>query len=60
MLGLVPREEAIPDEVLELVKRRQEARANRNYAEADALRDRIAALGYEVKDTPEGSKINKR
>jgi cysteinyl-tRNA synthetase len=60
VLGLVPREEAIPDEVLELVKRRQEARANKNYAEADALRDRIAALGYEVKDTPEGPKINKR
>jgi len=60
VLGLVPREEAIPAEVLELVKRRQEARANKNYAEADALRDRIAALGYEVKDTPEGPKINKR
>jgi cysteinyl-tRNA synthetase len=60
VLGLVPREEAIPDQVLELVKRRQEARANKNYAEADALRDRIAALGYEVKDTPEGPKINKR
>jgi len=60
VLGLVLREEAIPDEVLELVKRRQEARANKNYAEADALREQIAALGYEVKDTPEGPKINKR
>ena len=60
VLGLVPREEAIPDEVLELAKRRQEARAGKNYAEADALRDRIAALGYEVKDTPEDPKINKR
>ena len=60
VLGLVPREEAIPGEVLELAKRRQEARAGKNYAEADALRDRIAALGYEVKDTPEGPKINKR
>ncbi len=60
VLGLVPEEEAIPEEVTELVRQRQGARAARDFAAADALRDKIMALGYEVKDTPEGAKINKR
>ncbi len=60
VLGLVPDEDAIPEEVTELVRQRQAARAARDFAAADALRDRIAGLGYEVKDTPDGAKINKR
>ena len=60
VLGLVPEEDAIPEEVTELVRQRQAARAARDFAAADALRDRIAGLGYEVKDTPDGAKINKR
>ena len=60
VLGLVPEEEEIPEEVTELVRQRQAARAARDFAAADALRDKITALGYEVKDTPEGAKINKR
>lgn len=60
VLGLVPEEEAIPGEVIELVQQRQAARAARDYAAADALREKITTLGYEVKDTPEGAKINKR
>ncbi len=60
VLSLVPEEEAIPEEVTELVRQRQGARAARDFAAADALRDKIMALGYEVKDTPEGAKINKR
>jgi cysteinyl-tRNA synthetase len=60
VLGLVPEDEEIPAEVLELVQQRQEARKNKDYAAADTLRGKIAALGFEVKDTPEGPKINKR
>jgi len=60
VLGLVPEDVAIPDEVTELVQQRQEARAKKDYAAADELRGKIEALGYEVKDTPEGPKINKR
>jgi cysteinyl-tRNA synthetase len=60
VLGLVPEDETIPAEVIELAKLRQEARTARNFKEADTLRDRILALGYEIKDTPEGPKINKR
>jgi cysteinyl-tRNA synthetase len=60
VLGLVPEDETIPAEVIELAKQRQEARTARNFKEADTLRDKISALGYEIKDTPEGPKINKR
>lgn len=35
---------------------RQEARAARNFAQADQIRDRLAELGIEVQDSPEGPK----
>ena len=38
---------------------RQAARAQKNWAEADRLRDEIKVLGWELKDTPDGVKINK-
>jgi cysteinyl-tRNA synthetase len=49
----------IPDEVLELVEQRKAARKDKNFALADELRDKIAALGYEVKETRQGTEINK-
>jgi cysteinyl-tRNA synthetase len=60
VLGLVPQQDSIPEEIKKMADRRQEARARKDYAAADALRDQIYALGYELKDTPEGVKINKR
>jgi cysteinyl-tRNA synthetase len=56
----VPEDEEVPEEIVALVNQRQEARKARNFAEADALRDKITALGYDLKDTPEGVKISKR
>jgi len=41
-------------EVLALVAEREAARRRRDWAAADALRTRIAALGWQVQDTPEG------
>jgi cysteinyl-tRNA synthetase len=49
----------IPAEVLELVEQRKAARKDKNFALADELRDKIAALGYEVKETRQGTEINK-
>ncbi len=49
----------IPAEVLELVEQRQAARKEKNFALADELRNKIAALGYEVKETRQGTEINK-
>lgn len=47
----------VPPPVLELCNARARARGEKNWAEADRLRDEISKLGYEVKDTPEGSAI---
>jgi cysteinyl-tRNA synthetase len=40
--------------VTSLLEQRQAARANRDFATADAIRDRIKAAGIEVEDTPSG------
>ena len=60
VLGLLPEDENVPEEIMVLAQQRQEARKARDYAQADALRDKITALGYDLKDTPEGVKISKR
>ena len=43
-----------PAEVLSLVGLREIARKAKDWKAADGLRERIAALGWQVKDTPEG------
>jgi cysteinyl-tRNA synthetase len=50
----------ISPEVQELLAQREAARTARNFKEADALRMKIAELGYEVLDTPQGPKAAKR
>jgi Glycosyl transferase family 2 len=47
--------EPMPAEVRALLEERAAARDARNWDAADALRDRIAALGWEVQDTAHGS-----
>lgn len=39
-----------------LLEQRAEARANKDFATADAIRDRIKAAGIEIEDTPTGPK----
>ena len=49
---------AEPDaEALELAGRREAARAQRDFAEADRLRDELRARGWEVRDSPEGPEL---
>ena len=50
----------VPAEVLELTEQRAAARKAKDWAKADQLRDRIAALGWEVKDTPKGPQFLKK
>jgi cysteinyl-tRNA synthetase len=45
--------EAAPAELIELAERRQRARAERNFEEADRLRAEIAESGWEVRDVGE-------
>ena len=47
----------ISSEVQSLLDQRQQARASKNWAQSDQLRDQIAALGWVVKDTKEGQKL---
>jgi cysteinyl-tRNA synthetase len=49
-----------PPEALELLRRREEARTRRDFAEADALRDRLAELGWEVRDSAAGPELLSR
>lgn len=63
VMGIViPRrqEEQLPSQVRDLVERRAQARKEKNFALADQLRDEIAALGYEVKETRQGTQITKK
>jgi GT2 family glycosyltransferase len=44
----------------ELAEQRAAARVARDFAEADRLRDEIAALGWLVKDTPDGFELSEK
>jgi cysteinyl-tRNA synthetase len=44
----------LPAGAAELLERRAAARTARDFATSDALRDELAAMGVEVRDTPEG------
>lgn len=52
-------DEGLPAEVEELVAVRAEARANKDWARADEARDKLAELGYTVKDTPQGPQVER-
>ncbi len=54
-----PDENEPPEEVKALVEQRVQARANKNWAESDKLRDEIAALGWTVQDSKDGYKLVK-
>lgn len=46
--------EAVPRELMDLIERRTAARASKDWASADAIRNELKALGWEVIDTPDG------
>jgi cysteinyl-tRNA synthetase len=53
-------EQPVPADVQALVAQRQQARAAKAWPQADALRDQIAAAGYDVVDTPAGPELKRR
>lgn len=50
----------IPENVQQLANEREQARANKDWAKSDELRDKIAELGFEILDTADGQKIKKQ
>jgi len=51
-------DEDIPAEILALVVRRDQAREERDFAAADALRDELVGRGWVVEDSPSGTKVH--
>ncbi|MFL5673668.1 MAG: hypothetical protein ACJ779_01555, partial [Chloroflexota bacterium] len=58
--GDAPDEASVPAEAAALRTERDAARAARDYARADALRDQLAAAGWDVMDGPDGSRLTRR
>jgi cysteinyl-tRNA synthetase len=58
-LGSLVEQAAAPPELVELAEQRLRARAERAFAEADRLRDEIAAAGWEVRDVADGFQLVK-
>ena len=56
MLGLLysRKEESLDEKVEQMIADRQAARAAKNWAEADRIRDELKAMGLELKDTKQG------
>ena len=59
-LGLRGGGDRIPAEVAGLVAGRDDARAKRDFAGADAIRDRLVALGWVVEDTSRGTRVHRK
>jgi cysteinyl-tRNA synthetase len=56
-LGSLAEEQEAPAEVVELARQRQEARAAREYEEADRLRAGIESAGWVVRDVADGFRL---
>ncbi len=57
-----PEEEKLdlPQEIIDLVEKRKQARKDKDFALADSIRDEISALGYIIEETRQGTKITKK
>ena len=53
-------ETKIPQEILDLVEERKQARSDKKWSESDRLRDLIAEKGYIVKDMKDGTEVLKK
>ncbi len=56
---LMPPAAEVPAELIQMAEARVAAKKAKNFAEADRLRDAIAAAGWTVQDTPAGPKLKK-
>jgi len=58
--SLLAGEEAAPAEAEELLAQRQEARVAKDFERADAIRDELAEMGWEVRDEAGGARLVRR
>ncbi len=63
VLAVLPLEikaEEIPEDLLQLLEKRELARRNKDWKLSDAVRDAIHARGYLIEDTPQGARLKKQ
>ncbi|MEA2677407.1 MAG: cysteinyl-tRNA synthetase [Chloroflexota bacterium] len=56
VLALLPEIQTLPADVAQLLEQRATARATKDWAKSDDLRDTLAALGVEVEDSRDGQR----
>ena len=59
-VGAPAREQSLDPAVADLLQARDRARAARDWAASDRLRDELLALGIQVIDTPDGQQVQQR
>ena len=60
VLGILEeKQEKIPTKIKNLIKEREKARKEGNFAEADKIRKEIEDKGYVLEDTKEGTRVKK-
>ena len=52
--------ETIPEDILDLVRQRDEARENKDWSKADQLRDAVADRGFVIEDRPGGAAVRRK
>jgi len=60
LFGFVTKAEEAPTDVVRLAERRRQARADKDFAESDRLRDEIAVAGWDVRDEAGGFRLVRR
>ena len=55
-----PEKIEVDREIYQLLKKREDARQDRNWKKADKLRGEIYNSGFIIEDTPEGPRLKKR
>ncbi|MEE8335172.1 MAG: DALR domain-containing protein, partial [Candidatus Neomarinimicrobiota bacterium] len=59
VFDILPKDENIPESILNLIKEREKARKNKDWSKSDEIRDELYKKGWTVKDSSEGSTVRK-
>ena len=60
VLAVTAEDTSVPANITALVEARAQARLAKEWRKSDELRDELAALGWEIRDTKDGQKITRR
>ena len=59
VLGVGQTDEVAPEALVALMHERSDARASKDFARADAIRDELAEQGWTIEDTPNGPRLKR-